>query len=50
MGIIIRVLWKIFDATDWYIVVKMATIGILLGFGAELLGMISDYLKKKVRN
>lgn len=48
LGIIIGVLWKIFGGTDWYIVVKVATVGTLLGFGAELLGMVSDRLKKKV--
>ena len=47
LGIIIGVLWKMFGETAWYIVVKVATIGTLLGFGAELLGMVSDRLKKK---
>lgn len=46
-GIIIGVLWKFIGGTDWYIVVKAATVATLLGFGAELLGMIGDYLKKK---
>ena len=48
LGIIIGVVWKFFGATDWYIVVKVATVGTLLGFGAELLGVVSDRLKKKV--
>jgi len=47
LGIIVGVLWKIFGGTDWYIVVKVTTIGTLLGFGAELLGMVADYLKRK---
>ena len=46
-GIIIGVLWKFTGGTDWYIVVKAATVATLLGFGAELLGMLSDYLKRK---
>ncbi len=47
LGIIVGVPWKIFGGVDWYIVVKVATIGALLGFGAELLGIVSDYLKRK---
>jgi len=46
-GIIIGVLWKFIGGTDWYIVIRVATVATLLGFGAELLGMLSDYLKKK---
>jgi len=46
LGIIIGVLWKIFGGRDWYIVVKIAAIGTLLGFGAEMLSVISDHLKK----
>jgi hypothetical protein len=46
-GISIGVLWKFIGGADWYIVVKTATVATLLGFGAELLGMIGDYLKKK---
>jgi len=46
LGIIIGVLWKIFGGTDWYIVIKVATIGTLIGFGAELLGMAIDRFKK----
>ena len=47
LGIIVGVLWKFFGGIDWYAVVKVATIGTLLGFGTELLGMVSDYLKNK---
>jgi len=46
-GIIIGVLWKFIGGTDWYIVVKVATVATLLGFGAESLGMLSDRFKKK---
>ncbi len=46
-GVITGVLWKFIGGTDWYIVVKVATVATLLGFGAELLGMLSDYFKKK---
>ena len=46
-GIIIGVLWKFIGGTDWYIVFKATTVATLLGFGAELLGMLSDYLKRK---
>ena len=47
LGIIVGLLWKFIGGTDWYILVKVATIGTLLGFGAELLGMLSNHLKKK---
>lgn len=46
-GLIIGILWKFIGGTDWYIVIKVATVATLLGFGAELLGMLSDYLKRK---
>lgn len=32
---------------NWYIVGKIAVVGVALGFAAELLGMFSDYLRKK---
>lgn len=48
LGIIIGLIWKFVGGTDWYILVKVATVGTLLGFGAELLGMLSDRLKKKI--
>ncbi len=43
LGIIVGILWKIFGTEDWYIVVKITTIGILLGFCAELLGKVSHH-------
>jgi len=49
IGIIIGVLWKLIGGTDWYIVVKVATIATLVGFGAELLGMIGDRLNRRRR-
>ncbi len=47
LGIIIGLIWKFVGRADWYILIKVATVGILLGFGAELLGMLFDRLKKK---
>lgn len=47
LGIIIGILWKFIGGIDWYVVVKVAIVGTMLGFGTELLGMTSDYLKKK---
>lgn len=32
---------------NWYTIGKIAIVGVMLGFGAELLGIFSDYLKKK---
>ena len=46
-GIIIGILWKFIGGTDWYIVVRVATITTLLGFGSELLGTTSDHFRKK---
>lgn len=46
LGIVIGILWKFVGGTDWYIVVKVATVAALLGFGAELLGLLSDHLKE----
>ena len=34
------------DGFDWYIIGKIAVVGTVLGFVAELLGKISDYLKR----
>ncbi len=47
LGIIIGLLWKFIGGTDWDMLIKVATVGTLLGFGVELLGMLSDSLKKK---
>lgn len=47
LGIIVGTLWKIFSGTDWYIIFKVAVVGSLIGFGAELLGLAGDYLKNK---
>jgi small basic protein len=47
VGIIIGILWKFVSGTDWYTIVKVAIVATLLGFGFELLGMLSDHLKKK---
>jgi hypothetical protein len=47
LGIIVGVLWKLIGRTNWHVVIKVADVGILLGFGAELLGMLSDRLKSR---
>jgi len=46
-GIIIGVLWKFIGGTDWYIVIKVATVATLFGFAAELLGASSSHPKNK---
>ena len=33
---------------NWYTIGKIAIVGVMLGFGAELLGLLSDYLKKRI--
>lgn len=35
------------EGFDWHIVGKTAVVGTLLGFIAELLGRVSDYLRRK---
>ena len=52
IGLIIGIVFSIVlifsgSAFDWYILGKGAIIGTLLGFAAELLGKLSDFLKKK---
>lgn len=47
VGLIIGVLWKFLGSTDWYFVIKVGVIAIFLGFGAELLGMISNRFQMK---
>lgn len=32
---------------NWYTIGKIAIVGVMLGFGAELLGILPDYLRKK---
>lgn len=52
IGIIIGFIVAIFSVFKgsefhWYTISKIAIVGVMLGFAAELLGMLSDYLKKK---
>ena len=52
IGIIIGFIVALFsvfrgDGFDWYIIGKGGTVGVFLGFLAEALGKVSDYLKTK---
>jgi len=46
-GIIIGFIIALFSGFNWYIVGKGAILGTMIGFVAELLGMLSDFLKRK---
>ncbi len=48
-GIIIYLLIVVFSKNefDWYIIWHYSVIGTIIGFMAEMLGKLSDYLKKK---
>jgi uncharacterized membrane protein len=46
-GIIIGFIIALFSGFKWYIVGKGAILGTMIGFVAELLGMLSDFLKRK---
>lgn len=46
-GIIIGLLVALFSDFDWYIVGKGAVSGTIIGFGAELLGKLSDKMKNR---
>jgi len=45
IGIIIGLVIALFSGFDWYVVVKGATLGTIVGFGSELLGNISDKIR-----
>jgi len=48
LGLIIAILYLFRGhGFNWAIVGKGATLGTLVGFGAELLGKISDFIKKR---
>ena len=47
IGIIIGLIVALFSGFDWYIVGKGAVSGTVIGFVAEMLGKISDLVKKK---
>jgi len=46
-GAIIGFIIALFSGFNWYIVGKGAILGTIVGFVAELLGILSDYLKKR---
>jgi len=46
-GAVIGLIIALFSGFNWYIVGKGAISGTMIGFAAELLGMLSDYLRKK---
>lgn len=46
-GLIIGFIISLFSGFNWYIIGKGAILGTMVGFTAELLGMLSDYLKRK---
>jgi len=47
IGVIIGFVIALFFGFNWYIVGKGAISGTMIGFVAELLSMLSDYLRKK---
>jgi len=46
-GVIIGFIITLFSGFNWYVVGKGAISGTMIGFAAELLGILSDYLKKR---
>jgi hypothetical protein len=46
-GIIIGFIIALFSGFKWYIVGRGAILGTMIGFVAELLGTLSDFLKRK---
>jgi hypothetical protein len=50
VGLIIAVLVAFRGKSfDWYIILKAITVGIIAGFIAELLGKVSDLIKRRGR-
>ena len=47
IGIIVGLIIVLFSGFDWYVIGKGAISGTLVGFGAELLGKVSDHIKRK---
>lgn len=47
IGIIVGLLIALFSNFNWWIVGRGAILGTLIGFGAELLGKVSDKMKRK---
>lgn len=48
IGVIVGLLIALFSEFDWYIIGKGAVSGTIIGFGAELLGKISDRIRNKI--
>ena len=46
-GLIIGLIVAFFFGFDWYIVGKGTILGALIGFGAELLGKVSDKMRSR---
>ena len=47
IGIIAGLIIALFSGFDWYIIGKGAVSGTIIGFGAELLGKISDRMRNR---
>ncbi|MBL7130424.1 MAG: hypothetical protein ISS45_03325 [Candidatus Omnitrophica bacterium] len=48
IGLIIAILFVFrVSGFDWYKIVKCAILGTIIGFIAELLGKVSDFIKKR---
>ena len=47
IGLVLGIIIAIFNKFNWSITYKAIVIGILIGLIADLLGMISDLLKRK---
>lgn len=45
VGIIIGLIIALFSGFDWYVVGRSAISGTVIGFGAELLGKVSDKMR-----
>ncbi len=46
-GVIIGLVVTFFSGFDWYLVMKWAISGTLVGFGAEMLGGLPDLIRAK---
>jgi hypothetical protein len=47
IGIIIGLIMMLFSGFNLYVIGKGAALGTLIGFAAELLGKVSDFIKRK---
>ncbi|MCB4792745.1 MAG: hypothetical protein LHV68_12795 [Elusimicrobia bacterium] len=47
IGLVLGIIIAMFNKFNWSITYKAVVIGIIIGFVADLLGLISDLLKKK---